>query len=247
MLRCFLGKLLLVLVCSSAWNAAAQQAPPILPFLLADAQPEALSRQAAVETSSLAAKSPAKAFLFSILLPGAGQLYGRKKNGLIFGAIEAGVVTAYVVKHSQGKSQKKVTLAFADAHWDISRCADCLDPSIGTENLGDFGTQQYYEQIGKYDKFQAGWDDYSSSSSELSPNRKQYVGMRYTMNQAFKWASWSAGVVLFNHAVSAMHAALSVRAGNRAVRAKESRIRIGMDGFNTVGEWTPSAVLTVLF
>lgn len=247
MLRCLLSLSFLLLIGSSAWNAAAQPSRPLLRLLLADAAPEALFQQPALETPPIAVKSPAKAFLFSALLPGAGQLYGGKKSGLIFSAIEVGVVTAYFVKHSQGASRKKETLAFANAHWDIVRCPDCLNPSIGTENLGDYGTQQYYEQIGKYDKFKAGWDDDNPGSTELSPNRKQYVGMRHTMNQAFKWASWSAGAILFNHAISAMHAALTVRASNRAVPARESRIRMGIDGFNTAGEWMPSAVVTVLF
>lgn len=247
MLRCFLSLSLLLLIGLSAWRAAAQPSRPVRPLLLADAAPEALFQQPTVRTPPIAVKSPAKAFLFSALLPGAGQLYAGKKIGLLFSAIEVGVVTAYIVKHRQGASRKKETLAFANAHWDIARCPDCLNPSVGTENLGDYGTQQYYEQIGKYDKFQEGWDDYNSGSSGLSPNRKQYVGMRHTMNQAFKWAGWSAGAILFNHAISAMHAALTVRAGNRAAPAKESRIRMGIEGFNTAGEWTPSAMVTVLF
>ena len=130
-------------------------------------------------------KSPAKAFLFSAVLPGAGELYAGKKRGLFFTALEVGALTSVVMFDRLGDSRKEDVIAFANAHWDSTRCLpNCVDPNVGTEQLGEFGSQQYYEQVGKYNKFQEGWDDYDPLNPGLSPNRQTYVAMRHEMNQA---------------------------------------------------------------
>ncbi|MBM3263446.1 MAG: hypothetical protein FJY97_08485 [candidate division Zixibacteria bacterium] len=192
-------------------------------------------------------KSPVKAFLFSAIFPGAGELYAGRKRGLLFSALEVGGVAAYVVLRQKGNDRKKNVLDFADAHWDSTRCApECLDPAVGTERLGEYGSQQYYEQIGKYNKFQEGWDDYTPGATELSPNRKTYVGKRHDMNRAFKSANRLAGLLLFNHVVSAVHAALLVRSDRHAA-LKESRLSIDVDGYMADGYWTSSARVTYVF
>lgn len=194
-------------------------------------------------------KSPGKAFLFSALLPGTGELYAGRKRGLLFTAFEIGGLATYVLMNRRGDDRKRQVLAFADAHWDSTRCApNCLDPTVGTEALGEPGSQQYYEQIGKYNKFQEGWDDYDPASSTLSANRQTYVTMRHNMNKAYKLATWMAGAVLFNHVVSSIQAALLVKNDNvKAAEAAEARLRIRVESFNALGDFAPSATVSYAF
>jgi hypothetical protein len=215
--------------------------------LLAPASPDMLFQQSLVPDTETRLKDPKKAFLFSALAPGAGEMYAGYKRGLFLTALEIGGIAGYVLLHRRGDERKRQVIAFAEAHWDSARCApECLDPLVGTEQLGTYGSQQYYEQIGKYNKFQEGWDDYNPSASGLSPNRQLYVAMRHNMNGAYKWATWSAGMLMINHTVSAIHAALLVRRDNRAA-AEQSRIRIRVEGFASNGSWRPYAGVLYTF
>jgi hypothetical protein len=194
-------------------------------------------------------KDPRKAFLFSVLLPGTGELYAGRKRALFFMALEVGGLATYVLMNRRGDERKHQVLAFADAHWDSTLCApNCLDPSVGTEALGEPGSQQYYEQIGKYNKFQEGWDDYDPISTSLSSNRQAYVNMRHNMNKAYKLATWMAGAVLFNHVFSAIQAAVLVNMDNRSnTETQEARLRIRVDSFNRAGNLAPSAAVSYSF
>ena len=192
-------------------------------------------------------KSPAKAFALSLLIPGAGQLYSGRKTGLVFSAVDLGALATSIVYKQKGNDRKAASLVFADAHWDSLRCApDCLDPNIGTEQLGEPGSQQYYEQIGKYNKFQEGWDDFTAGASGLSVNRETYVSMQHNMNRAYKHSDWALGIILLNHFVSAIHAAILVRADNRSAEEQpsESSLRLHIDRY---GQFTPQATVSLSF
>ena len=195
-------------------------------------------------------RSPLKAFAFSLLFPGAGELYSGRKRGLIFSAIEFSALSSSIIYNRSGADRKAKSIAFANAHWDSVRCApNCLDPSIGTEQLGEPGSQQYYEQIGKYNKFQEGWDDFDPMDLDISPNRKSYVTMQHNMNQAYKRSDWAIGVILLNHFVSAIHAALIVRADNRSMDkpVQEARLRLRIESFDPTGRFAPTATMSLSF
>ena len=46
-------------------------------------------------------KSPAKAFLFSAIVPGTGELYSKTKRGYLFMAAEVAFWAAYIVIHGR--------------------------------------------------------------------------------------------------------------------------------------------------
>lgn len=84
--------------------------------------------------------------------------------------------------------------------------------------LAPIKTRDYYENIGKYDQFASGWDDFSTITSNLdslniptSPNRKKYLNQRYDSNQALKMATNFATVIMFNHLISAFHAQIAAK------------------------------------
>lgn len=130
-------------------------------------------------------KSVFKAFIYSAVIPGAGQLYtGSKLKAAAFFSVEAATWAGYIVFHGKGNDKTDEFNAFADKYWSEDRYADFIDnnfprndPSIPgprdddsaykedgqqlyfTHHLPDTKTQQYYEMIGKYNQFVFGWDD----------------------------------------------------------------------------------------
>jgi hypothetical protein len=117
-------------------------------------------------------KSPGKAFVLSMLVPGFGQYYnGNKVKAVAFLGIEA---TAWILQfkwHADGNKLTDKFVAFQEAHWSETRYGVYLegvygysddDSIVATEishHLPDTKTQQYYEMTGKYDQFSWGWDD----------------------------------------------------------------------------------------
>ncbi len=117
-------------------------------------------------------KSPGKAFVYSLIIPGAGQLYyGSKIKAAAFLGAEAASWFFYAKFHSDGEELTDEFEAFQQAHWSEDAYSDYLewvyghrdDDSIDaveiSHNLPSTRTQQYYEMTGKYDQFSWGWDD----------------------------------------------------------------------------------------
>ncbi|MBN2600631.1 MAG: hypothetical protein JXR87_01415 [Candidatus Marinimicrobia bacterium] len=78
-------------------------------------------------------------------------------------------------------------------------------------------TRDYYENIGKYDQFAGGWDDFTdfNSSSDsvvfMSDLRDNYLTQRKESNDALKMATNFATVIMFNHLISAFHAQIAAK------------------------------------
>lgn len=154
--------------------------------LLAEGEVVAPSLPVFVTPTPAGEKSPKLAFLMSLVLPGAGQLYaGAPKRGAGFLAVEASSWVAYGLLTSKGNEKKSEFRAFADAHWDIDKYvhwrtsyathgdtthslpfkddqdrSDYESKYPGQPGRGvEIDAQQYYELLGKYDQFVDGWDD----------------------------------------------------------------------------------------
>jgi hypothetical protein len=165
--------------------------------------------------------------LMSAVLPGAGEAYMGYKRGWFMMA--ADLACWYGVYHynQQGDDKKEEYLAYADAHWSEAKFRDAytspssseyLD-SIGLDyygdQLGDDGlpplwvskeddTREYYENLGKWDQFVFGWDDFRRPDDPplgidydvtggvidlqqpwISRNREVYRQMRKDSNDAY--------------------------------------------------------------
>lgn len=91
------------------------------------------------------------------------------------------------------------------------------NPNIEYVELRDW---DFYEGIGKYDQFVAGWDDARSNweivqksikdgDDELivmTPNKQHYLNLRNDSNILYKNAKFAASALLFNHIFSALDA-----------------------------------------
>ncbi len=115
-------------------------------------------------------KSPTKAFLLSLVVPGAGQYYyGSKTKTGVFLGVEVLSLFMYSKLDGDGKDMEQDFMNFHDTTWFPKNYQTYLENAHGvsidtgivgfSHHLADSGSQQYYEMTGKYDQFAWGWDD----------------------------------------------------------------------------------------
>ena len=192
---------------------------------------------------------------------------GSKKRGLAFLGAEAALVGMWVAWKGKGNDLEQEFRAVADEHWkpdayiswrgsansknsSITHALPCSSevvevyiPAMRESGSADFGgcapseIQQYYELIGKYDQYVAGWTDLvrNSTGNAVAPaevdsvenfhseRRLRYEDQRDESNRFLKRASTVSGVILINHVLSALDAARVARA--RAEGADEAALQ----------------------
>jgi hypothetical protein len=184
-------------------------------------------------------KSTKRGFLYSLILPGAGEFYaGSKIKAVLFVGLEAAFWTGYFTNHKKGKDKEDQYIDFANTYWSEEAYKESLlvryevdvdtiksgtrigNPDDDTdsidiiETLPSSKTQQYYEMIGKYDQFRFGWDDYNGGAFETA-HRIIYLDLRHDSNDLLNKANRYVMISLANHLLSAFDAALAVRSHNR--------------------------------
>ena len=168
-------------------------------------------------------KKPAVGILLSAAVPGGGEIYsGSWIKGVLFLGAEIALWTGYSTLSKEGKKWEDIFQVYADDHWSRERWEANKQPGDpDTHTLPDTKTQQYYEMIGKYDQFQAGWD-----SEEGSPEktRDYYETLRDKSNRYLIQASYCTMAVLANHLISALDTGWTIRRYNRRM---EGRMRVG--------------------
>lgn len=214
-------------------------------------------------------KSPRRAFLLSAMLPGAGEFYaGATKRAIGFFGVEALALGAYFTWKGKGDDIEQEFRSVANASWDpvaylewrtstrasryssITHALPCSsfvagggDIKSSLKDCSGRQTQQYYELLGKYNQFIAGWDDVvrTDSKSPVQPTdidsvesfssqkRFKYEDQRNDSNVYLKRASNILGLILVNHALSAIDAARAARLHNSGkAAALEKRTRFAL-------------------
>ncbi|NUQ80577.1 MAG: hypothetical protein HUU10_03110 [Bacteroidetes bacterium] len=100
-----------------------------------------------------------------------------------------------------------------------------------SHSLPSYGSQQYYELIGKYDQFTPGWWDFGNQTpgnwnapqdislfrnlGSTTPSFQRYADLRGKANDLHNLANGFIILTLANHAVSAVNAAIQSRLHNR--------------------------------
>lgn len=148
--------------------------------------------------SSYKKKSPAKAMLLSLAVPGAGQYYyGSRVKPFVFLGAEIAAWALHIKWHGDGVDIQNEFEAFNREHWSRTAYEDqylmwaygvnddelVTGASEVSHHLPDVRTQQYYEMTGKYDQFSWGWDDARRNDSALSqfePVSGLNTGLRVT-------------------------------------------------------------------
>ncbi|KAA3612621.1 MAG: hypothetical protein DWQ05_18390 [Calditrichaeota bacterium] len=178
-----------------------------------------------------------KAFLFSAIIPGTGQLYNKNKyRGLAFFAVELASIFYYIDQNDKGNEYEALYETFADNHWVESRYWDALAAVSGekrsdmealreyesgrwSHHLPERRNQTYYENIGKYDQFNSGWDDALSDFGRDSELREEYTFIRKDSNDAFNRAGMAISIVMVNHVLSALEAGYTAHKQNNGLQA----------------------------
>ena len=181
-------------------------------------------------------KNIGRALMFSMVIPGAGQLYaGPWWRALPWIAIEAAGWGVFATYNKKGNDKTDEFRAFADVHFSRARyqaVEDSLEEVLGrlpdnfTHELPLTNTQQYYEMIGKYImQFGFGWDD-ATGDDDLTEffdgttaNFIYYADMRGEANDLLNTANIGMEVVLVNHIISALEAAFLVRQHNKRIES----------------------------
>ncbi len=205
-------------------------------------------------------KSVPKALLFSAVVPGSGQIYSRSYlKGLAFLVIEAAALTGHFRSNSEGNRLEVQFEADANALWDENAYWNWMGEICGgsCNNMDDLRSferanfshflpeeknQPYYENIGKYNQFVIGWEDFRTETlggsieiftyadyltgiwdtqdlRTISLQRNAYTELQDDSDRNFKRATTLASLLLLNHVVSALDAAWTTKKFNRRVQA----------------------------
>jgi hypothetical protein len=148
--------------------------------------------------------------LYSLLIPGTGEIsMGYTKRGIALVALEVIAWTGYAYYRNEGLDGRAEFEAFADAHWDHDRwimdhpAVEGWPDNLKTFELVDSIGQNawsgwpgyhsyaakddvklnYYENIGKYDWFISGWEDWDPLTKPMNTAlRDQYRTLRRESN-----------------------------------------------------------------
>lgn len=235
-------------------NLAAFTSPDEIPLALQEtARPTLMnswsSAEPDVEVSPKATKQSYLPVLYSLIVPGTGELaLGHPYRG---GALVAAEVTAWVgfaYYHDQGLQEREDYEAFADAHWDYDRwiqehpateemiAGGATTPTF--EEFDEYGRttwgsqwpgyhtwhskeqekQNYYENIGKYDWFISGWEDWDLATKAMDTDlRTQYRGMRKESNDDLDTADKFIYLSIATRVFSLVETFFLVRSHNKAI------------------------------
>jgi len=201
-------------------------------------------------------KNPVVGALLSAVLPGLGEFYGKNyiKAGA-FLAVEAALWVTYTIFQNKGDDQTSYYQDYANQNWDVRKYARWLkrEPFSGNEvinpdeqnlnilrnqlnlceeknfshTLPNYGEQQYYEVIGKYQNFVVGWSEanYDAITKANYGTTKLgqvdfYMSERENANTWYSRGSLMITVVILNHILSAADAVWSVITYNKKLQLK---------------------------
>jgi len=182
-----------------------------------------IGKQGACQVSE---KSKAKAFFFSFLLPGAGQLYaeakGRAKISLVSEAILWSLFFSF---RTYGNWLRNDYLVFAATHAGVDISGKDKDyfanlsayPSIYEYNE-EMRRQRRSEEIYPLDSHFWQWDNRAS--------RLKYDQIRTSSERAYNRATLMIGGILLNHILSAIDALWAAHRYNKRQQPSNVRIHI---------------------
>jgi hypothetical protein len=111
--------------------------------------------------------------------------------------------------------------------------------SYYSHRLAHYGEQQYYEMIGKYPQFNPGWEEFGddvnrpfSYGDPLVQQFHDYSNMRGKANDFYNVATKAVIVVVVNHVVSAVDAALTANWYNKRLSVNLSLEKTNL-GYST--------------
>jgi hypothetical protein len=232
-------------------------------------------------------KSVGLGILLSALLPGSGEFYGEDylKAGIFFG-IELLAWGTYFYFDNKGDTQTEDFQNYADTYWDVRTYASWLVdegfPESGGINpdepnrdilreqimvceranfshtMPEYESQQFYELIGKYQNFQAGWTNLSNRPTRgqgpywyetyHDPVFTNYAVERQKANDFYDYAKIGPITAMVNHILSAADAAWVISTYNKKIKLQTGfRIQNRVSPYTLDVKQIPTFNMSVLF
>lgn len=179
------------------------------------------------------AKSPGRAFLLNMIVPGAGHLYAGNKRGWIHLGLEGATWVTYIYYHDRGKTKEDEFEAYADEKWDYARWIASDPANAGSDadnlilNFQQNNRQQYYEDIGKLPVYWSGWEGYADPPADAQ-TRRFYYGVRNDSNNFLKNARYAIVGGFVNRIVSAVDVLRLLKNRGRANLGNDTQIKFNM-------------------
>ena len=212
-------------------------------------------------------KSPNEAFLYSLVIPGMGQLYTGAKRGYIYAAAEVGfLATFFVLRNSAANTR--------DDYRDIVRDHVIF---IGAGSFEDWDPIEDFEHATQYETWNHDYDSEATRArtgkwywADLNPDLKnenhrdleeRELGSKYRLeafelrqkaNDTFERAKFFLGLAILNHVVSAVEARITTkrlnsRMQNTLTQTQTRPFDIDIQTDILTGEWTGAVVLQKTF
>lgn len=173
-----------------------------------------------------ARKSPNEAFLYSLIVPGMGQLYTGAKRGYIYAAADVILLTTYFVLRGRASGTR-------EDYRDIVREHVVF---IGPGSFEDWDPIEDFEHATQYETWNHVYDSEETRArtgkwywGDLDPSLKdepdlsidfdsrhrlEAFGLRQEANDTFQQARTVLGIVILNHLVSAVEARIATKRFN---------------------------------
>ena len=171
-------------------------------------------------------KSPTKAFLYSAIVPGSGQLYIGAKRGYLQIAAEVGLLAAYFITRSNAQSLREDYREQVRDHvifegptkfddWDPIEDFEHATLFDNWHNVYTDNNGEPLERVGKWY-----WEDRKAFKDDErkihdSPQRIVALDMRMDANDKFQLAKTFLGIAILNHFVSAIDARIAAKSYNK--------------------------------
>ena len=240
--------ILVLLLCLSSGVCLASDvfnAQPFTAFALdSKLGTRSLANQSAVTMSANQAlqprKSPNEAFLYSLVIPGMGQLYTGAKRGYVYIAAEAGfLATFFVLRNSAANTR--------DDYRDVVREHVKF---IGAGSFEDWDPIEDFEHATQYETWNHDYDSEATRKrtgkwywGDLNPDLKdenhrdleerglsskhrlEAFDLRQEANDTFERAKFFLGLAILNHVVSAVEARITTKRFNNRMQNPMSQAR----------------------
>lgn len=218
------------------------QADPFTAFYLESALGNrTLANESLTATQVLQSrKSPNEAFLYSLVIPGMGQLYTGAKYGYLYTAAEVGFLATFFILRNSASSTR-------DDYRDIVRehvvfigagSFEDWDPIEDFEHATQYETWNHVydseatrERTGKWywDDIDPNLKDEKDSDIEFdSPRRLEAFDLRQQANDTFERARFFLGLAILNHVISAVEARITTKRINARLENTAAQAQTGM-------------------
>ena len=188
-------------------------------------------------------KSPNEAFLYSLVIPGMGQLYTGAKHGYVYTAAEVGFLATFFILRSSAANTR-------DDYRDIVRDHVVF---IGAGSFEDWDPIEDFEHATQYETWNHVYDSEATRArtgkwywNDIDPNLKnekhgdienkgisskhrlEAFDLRQQANDTFERARFFLGMAILNHVVSAVEARITTKRINARLESTAAQAQTRM-------------------